>query len=75
MLITSDVQPPPDGCLGNVDFVRGSTAGMYTFGRQPGVYAYVNHNLIEPPGGRHHFVVEGEGGTMPCLEQVVTSHI
>ena len=34
---------------------------MYTF-EQPGVYAYVTHNLIEAVllGGTAHFVVEGE---------------
>ena len=43
-------------------FVRGGTAmaAMYTF-EQPGVYAYVNHNLIEAAllGATAHFVVEG----------------
>ena len=34
---------------------------MYTF-RQPGVYAYLNHNLIEAVelGALSHVVVEGE---------------
>ncbi|HET9904085.1 MAG TPA: copper-containing nitrite reductase [Xanthobacteraceae bacterium] len=44
-------------------FVRGGSAGaaLYTF-RQPGVYAYVNHNLIEAVelGATAHFKVEGE---------------
>jgi nitrite reductase (NO-forming) len=44
-------------------FIRGGSAGaaLYTF-RQPGVYAYVNHNLIEAVelGATAHFVVEGE---------------
>ncbi|MEQ8664205.1 MAG: copper-containing nitrite reductase [Rhodospirillales bacterium] len=44
-------------------FIRGGAAGaaMYTF-RQPGVYAYVTHNLIEAVllGGTAHFVVEGQ---------------
>ena len=44
-------------------FIRGGSAGsaMYTF-RQPGLYAYVNHNLIEAInlGAVAHFVVEGE---------------
>lgn len=44
-------------------FIRGGSSGaaMYTF-RQPGVYAYVNHNLIEAAllGATGHFVVEGE---------------
>jgi nitrite reductase (NO-forming) len=43
-------------------FIRGGSAGasMYTF-KQPGVYAYVTHNLIEAAllGGTAHFVVEG----------------
>lgn len=44
-------------------FVRGGSAGaaLYTF-KQPGVYAYVNHNLIEAfeLGAAGHFVVEGK---------------
>ncbi len=44
-------------------FIRGGSAGsaLYTF-RQPGLYAYVNHNLIEAInlGAAAHFVVEGE---------------
>ena len=44
-------------------FVRGGSAGvaLYTF-RQPGVYAYVNHNLIEATelGAAGHVMVEGE---------------
>jgi nitrite reductase (NO-forming) len=44
-------------------FVRGGSAGaaLYTF-RQPGVYAYVNHNLIEAAllGATAHFKVEGK---------------
>nr|ACF98212.1 putative nitrite reductase copper-containing NirK [uncultured bacterium 1114] len=43
-------------------FVRGGSAGaaLYTF-RQPGIYAYVNHNLIEAVelGATAHFKVEG----------------
>ena len=43
-------------------FVRGGSAAaaMYTF-RQPGVYAYLNHNLIEAVllGATAHFKVEG----------------
>jgi nitrite reductase (NO-forming) len=43
-------------------FVRGGSAGaaLYTF-RQPGIYAYVNHNLIEAAelGATAHFKVEG----------------
>ncbi len=44
-------------------FVRGGSAGaaLYTF-RQPGVYAYLNHNLIEAVelGAAAHVVVEGK---------------
>lgn len=54
-------------------FVRGGTAmaAMYTF-EQPGVYAYVNHNLIEASllGAAAHFVVEGEWNN-ELMEQVV----
>lgn len=46
-------------------------AAMYTF-RQPGVYAYVNHNLIEATllGAAAHFVVEGQWDN-ELMEQVV----
>ena len=44
-------------------FIRGGSAGaaLYTF-LQPGVYAYVNHNLIEAAelGATAHVMVEGE---------------
>jgi len=44
-------------------FIRGGSAGaaVYTF-RQPGVYAYVNHNLIEAVmlGALAHFKVDGK---------------
>jgi nitrite reductase (NO-forming) len=44
-------------------FVRGGSAGaaLYTF-RQPGIYAYVNHNLIEAAelGATAHITVEGQ---------------
>jgi nitrite reductase (NO-forming) len=44
-------------------FIAGGAAGaaMYTF-KQPGLYAYVNHNLIEAliKGAAAHFHVEGE---------------
>lgn len=53
-------------------FIRGGSAGaaMYTF-EQPGVYAYVNHNLIEAAllGATAHFVVEGEWDNA-LMEQV-----
>ena len=54
-------------------FVRGGSAAaaMYTF-EQPGVYAYVNHNLIIGAmlGATAHFVVEGEWDNT-LMEQVV----
>ena len=54
-------------------FVRGGTAmaAMYTF-EQPGVYAYVNHNLIIAAlkGATAHFVVEGTWDNA-LMEQVV----
>ena len=44
-------------------FIRGGSAGaaLYTF-HQPGVYVYLNHNLIEAVelGAASHVVVEGE---------------
>jgi nitrite reductase (NO-forming) len=44
-------------------FIRGGSAGCmtYTF-EQPGIYAYVNHNLIEAVllGATAHIVVDGE---------------
>ncbi|HRL21162.1 MAG TPA: copper-containing nitrite reductase [Alcaligenes sp.] len=44
-------------------FIRGGSAGvaLYTF-KQPGVYAYVNHNLIEAMelGAAGHVLVEGD---------------
>ncbi len=44
-------------------FIRGGSAGaaLYTF-RQPGIYAYLNHNLIEAfnLGAAGHFKVEGK---------------
>jgi nitrite reductase (NO-forming) len=53
-------------------FVRGGSAGaaLYTF-RQPGIYAYVNHNLIEAVelGATAHFKVEGDWNS-DLMEQV-----
>ncbi len=53
-------------------FVRGGSAAaaMYEF-RQPGVYAYVNHNLIEAVnlGATAHIVVEGTWNN-DLMEQV-----
>jgi len=46
-------------------------AAMYTF-EQPGVYAYVNHNLIEAAllGATAHFIVQGSWNN-DLMEQVV----
>jgi len=56
--------------------IRGGSSGaaMYTF-EQPGVYAYVNHNLIEAVllGATAHIVVEGEWNNA-LMEQVVKPH-
>lgn len=58
-------------------FVRGgsSAAAMYTF-EQPGVYAYVNHNLIEAAllGATAHFVVDGEWDNA-LMEQVAPARL
>ena len=54
-------------------FVRGGSAGaaLYKF-RQPGVYAYVNHNLIEAVnlGATAHVLVSGDWNN-DLMEQVV----
>jgi nitrite reductase (NO-forming) len=54
-------------------FIRGGSAGaaLYTF-LQPGVYAYVNHNLIEAVnlGATAHVVVGGDWNN-DLMEQVV----
>ncbi|MCX7286749.1 MAG: copper-containing nitrite reductase [Rhodobacterales bacterium] len=54
-------------------FIRGGSAGaaLYTF-LQPGVYAYVNHNLIEAvnKGATAHVVVTGDWNN-DLMEQVV----
>ncbi len=54
-------------------FIPGGTAGvmMYTF-KQPGVYAYVNHNLIEAfeLGAAGHVKVEGKWND-DLMKQVV----
>ncbi len=68
---TSFTDPPLTGL--ETWFVRGGTAmaAMYTF-EQPGVYAYVNHNLIIAAlkGATAHFVVEGQWDN-ELMEQVV----
>lgn len=54
-------------------FIRGGSAGaaLYTF-LQPGVYAYVNHNLIEAVnlGATAHVLVEGQWNN-DLMEQVM----
>ena len=63
---------PPDRDL-ETWFIRGGSAGaaLYKF-RQPGVYAYVNHNLIEAVnlGATAHVLVEGDWNN-DLMEQVV----
>lgn len=58
---TGKFSNPPETNL-ETWFIRGGSAGaaLYTF-RQPGIYAYVNHNLIEAVelGATAHFKVEG----------------
>lgn len=57
-------------------FIRGGSAGaaLYTF-KQPGVYAYVNHNLIEAfeLGAAGHVVVEGKWND-DLMKQVKAPH-
>ncbi len=59
---TGKFSNPPEKDL-ETWFVRGGSAAaaLYTF-RQPGIYAYVNHNLIEAAelGATAHFKVEGD---------------
>lgn len=59
---TGKFNNPPEKDL-ETWFIRGGSAGaaLYTF-KQPGVYAYVNHNLIEAfyLGAAGHVVVEGD---------------
>jgi len=68
---TSFTDPPLTGL--ETWFVRGGSAmaAMYTF-EQPGVYAYVNHNLIEAAllGAAAHFIVDGDWNN-DLMEQVV----
>jgi nitrite reductase (NO-forming) len=68
---TSFTDPPLTGV--ETWFVRGgcAVAAMYTF-EQPGVYAYVNHNLIEAVmlGATAHFIVDGEWDNA-LMEQLV----
>jgi nitrite reductase (NO-forming) len=57
-------------------FIRGGSAGaaLYTF-KQPGVYAYVNHNLIEAfeLGAAGHVVVEGKWND-DLMKQIKAPH-
>lgn len=59
---TGSFADPPETGL-ETWFIRGGSAGaaIYTF-RQPGLYAYLNHNLIEAviKGATAHFDVKGE---------------
>lgn len=59
---TGKFNNPPEKDL-ETWFVRGGSAGaaLYTF-REPGIYAYVNHNLIEAVelGAAAHFKIEGK---------------
>ena len=59
---TGKFNNPPERDL-ETWFIRGGSAGaaLYRF-RQPGVYAYVNHNLIEAVnlGATAHIVVDGD---------------
>jgi nitrite reductase (NO-forming) len=59
---TGKFSNPPETGL-ETWFIRGGSAGaaLYTF-RQPGIYAYLTHNLIEAVelGATAHFKVEGQ---------------
>ncbi len=59
-------------------FIPGGTAGLmvYTF-EQPGIYAYVNHNLIEAfeLGAAAHVVVEGEWNNDLMMQVLAPSPI
>lgn len=69
---TGKFNNPPERDL-ETWFIRGGSAGaaLYTF-LQPGVYAYVNHNLIEAVnlGATAHVVVGGDWNN-DLMEQVV----
>ena len=58
-------------------FIRGGSAAaaLYTF-LQPGVYAYVNHNLIEAVelGATAHFTVDG-GWNDDLMTQVAAPNV
>jgi FtsP/CotA-like multicopper oxidase with cupredoxin domain len=73
---TGKFSNPPETGL-ETWFIRGGSAGaaLYTF-RQPGIYAYLTHNLIEAVelGATAHFKVEGKwndyGTPLPPLHAV-----
>ena len=69
---TGKFNNPPERDL-ETWFIRGGSAGaaLYKF-LQPGVYAYVNHNLIEAVnlGATAHVVVGGDWNN-DLMEQVV----
>ena len=69
---TGKFNNPPERDL-ETWFIRGGSAGaaLYEF-FQPGVYAYVNHNLIEAVnlGATGHVVVEGDWNN-DLMEQVL----
>lgn len=69
---TGKFNNPPERDL-ETWFIRGGSAGaaLYEF-LQPGVYAYVNHNLIEAVnlGATGHIVVEGDWNN-DLMEQLV----
>ena len=69
---TGKFNNPPERDL-ETWFIRGGSAGaaLYTF-LQPGVYAYVNHNLIEAVnlGATAHVIVGGDWNN-DLMEQVV----
>lgn len=72
---TGKFNNPPERDL-ETWFIRGGSAGaaLYEF-LQPGVYAYVNHNLIEAVnlGATAHILVEGEWNN-DLMEQVQAPH-
>lgn len=69
---TGSFNDPPETGL-ETWFIRGGSAGaaIYTF-LQPGIYAYLNHNLIEAvmKGATAHFNVDGKWNN-DLMEQVV----
>ena len=58
---TGKFSNPPETGL-ETWFIRGGSAGaaLYTF-QQPGIYAYVTHNLIEAVDTRRHRAFQGRG--------------